>query len=56
MKYTIVMSKKATNNKTEIIYEVNELIKKGWKPQGGINVFYTAVGWIFHQAMIKEED
>ena len=48
MKYTIVNV--PFDKKNEFLDKVNALIKKGWKPQGGI--CYS--NFAFAQAMIKE--
>ena len=46
MEYTITYG----DSLVVIITRVNELIKKGWKPQGGI----CQIMGNFYQAMIKE--
>ena len=54
MKYTVVQE----HDREQLISKVTELIKQGWKPQGGISVSTVApvLGkHIFCQAMIKEE-
>ena len=38
---------------------VDDQIKKGWKPQGGITFFGSTDiegGWIWSQAMIREDE
>jgi hypothetical protein len=37
-----------------LIDKVNELIKQGWKPQGGIVTCGEEVYTVYYQAMIKE--
>jgi hypothetical protein len=37
-----------------LIDKVNELIKQGWKPQGGIAMCGEEVYTVYYQAMIKE--
>lgn len=40
----------------EIINLVNDMIKDGWSPQGGISVIQDSVlGLIMFQAMVKKE-
>lgn len=40
----------------EIINLVNDMIKDGWEPQGGISVIQdSALGPIMFQAMVKKE-
>lgn len=40
----------------EIINLVNDMIKDGWSPQGGISVIQdSALGPIMFQAMVKKE-
>jgi hypothetical protein len=39
----------------ELCFQVNQNIKDGWRPQGGISVDKTAFGTFFRQAMIKEK-
>jgi len=34
--------------------EINEMIKDGWKPQGGLSVVKDGLGTSYCQAMIKE--
>jgi hypothetical protein len=48
MEYTTVQA--SSNN--DLIKKVNELIKQGWKPQGGIGITYGSTP--FYQAMIRE--
>lgn len=41
----------------EIIDLVNDMIKDGWSPQGGISVIQdSALGPIMFQAMVKRKD
>lgn len=41
----------------EIINLVNDMIKDGWSPQGGISVVQdSALGLIMFQAMVKRKD
>ena len=55
MEYTIVIANTLSNLETR----VNEHIKKGWRPQGGItiqrNMQFNNVEYYF-QAMIKENE
>jgi hypothetical protein len=34
---------------------VNEYIRKGWKPQGGVSAFKSGTGSVYVQALIKKE-
>jgi hypothetical protein len=34
--------------------KVNDMIAKGWKPQGGIAVLYIGLTPVYFQAMIKK--
>ena len=38
----------------ELEHEVNKLIKKGWKPQGGVSVIKVGYEYYYTQAIIKE--
>ena len=57
MQYTFI----AAFDKSVLISRVNEKIKEGWIPQGGISITRKhvllggSVGYFFAQAMIKEE-
>ncbi len=58
MEYTIILS---TNSTLDLMSQVNEHIKKGWKPQGGVSVVSHVFLAIDHnpmiaylQAMVKE--
>jgi len=53
MEYQVVTDAETT---AELEKEVNALIKDGWKPQGGVLVYYFAGnGRVYKcQAMIKE--
>ena len=53
MEYTVVQKR----NHDELISDVEELIKQGWKPLGGIAIATIAPMldiFVFCQAMIKE--
>jgi hypothetical protein len=53
MEYTVVVE----HDRDELVKKVVELIKKGWKPLGGIAVSTVAPmlgNYIFCQALIKE--
>ena len=50
MEYTIVFLDNPTIQ--EFIYEVNEMIKKGWKPLGGVVIDVPGVEYL--QAMIRD--
>jgi len=49
MKYTVV----GTRDQSKFEERVNDLIKEGWKPQGGIFIVVDNNGWIYYQAMVK---
>ncbi len=54
MQYTLVTE----NNDEALVRKVTELIRQGWKPQGGIAVGVVAPVLnvhIFCQAMVKEQ-
>ena len=59
MKYTLIFSIELMN---DLIDKVNESIKEGWKPQGGVSstsyvfpdIGSTDATLIYTQAMIKE--
>jgi len=64
MRYKILIQKAGTALKTdferaaeELSHKVNEAIRDGWEPQGGLAVGETAVTEVPHlmQAMIKQE-
>ncbi len=38
----------------KLVAKVNEYIKKGWKPIGGVAVGVSSGPWWYFQAMIKE--
>ena len=44
------------NSAKNLQREVNERIKMGWKPLGGISVSISDTRYIFAQAMVKEDD
>lgn len=53
MKYKVVFGGPGK----EIINLVNDMIKDGWDPQGGISVIQDSVlGPIMFQAMVKRKD
>jgi hypothetical protein len=33
--------------------EINALIRRGWRPQGGVSIVRDNVGLVFCQAMVK---
>ena len=50
MEYKIVYGE----DPRELEEEVNELIRKGWKPQGGVCVLRERNNyWSFYQAMVR---
>jgi len=49
MEYIVV----GTTKQSEFEKRVNDLIKQGWKPQGGIFIVIDNNGWIYYQAMVK---
>jgi hypothetical protein len=51
-KYRIVES----NNRYDLTKEVNDLIERGWRPQGGVSfVYHSAYKETLAQAMVKEQ-
>lgn len=40
-------------NSQELERFVNSLIEQGWTPLGGVAVYQSPAGGIFHQAMVK---
>ena len=36
--------------------KVNELCKKGWRPQGGVSVLSKGCSDYFYQAMVKDDE
>jgi hypothetical protein len=52
MKYYIVES----NNRYDLAIEVNDLIVRGWLPQGGVSfVYHSSHKETWAQAMVKDE-
>lgn len=59
MEYTVITTSSQKNQMQEHIDTVNELIKIGWKPQGGIFIdrvqqTFGGILVFYHQAMIKD--
>lgn len=52
MKYKIVEGKTFASDLEE---KVNELIARGWKPQGGVSTVHYSYVVHYFQAMVKEE-
>lgn len=51
LEYTVVV----TTSIEDLETEVNDLLSKGWKPQGGLSSMnYGATGFEYCQAMIRE--
>jgi len=56
MEYNIVLVSETNENRSRsgLEEEVNQLIKDGWKPQGGIMGYISSGGCHFlYQAMVK---
>ncbi len=51
MEYRIISKK----NENELEREINEMLRKGWKPQGGLVVVDAPDSWIYWQAVIRED-
>ena len=49
MEYQVV----SEQDRSKLETKVNELIREGWKPQGGVCVTGVMARW-FYQAMVKE--
>ena len=49
MKYTVIFHYNFRDFETG----VNDAIKNGWEPQGGVAVFYTPNSITYYQAMIS---
>ena len=55
MDYKVVeVSSDSIGGSQAIEREVNDLIIRGWKPQGGLSAIFTHRGATYFQAMIKE--
>ena len=54
--YTVIKTSNLAANETieDLITKVNDSIKDGWKPQGGVSAVLTPSGPQFYQAMIKD--
>jgi hypothetical protein len=52
VKYTVV----AEHKMDSLIEKVNQLIQKGWEPQGGIATRIAGLQVSLFQAMIREEE
>ncbi len=53
-KYRIIASLEG-NRPEQFLKQVNEALKEGWKPQGGLQVISTpSFNIYFFQAMVKE--
>lgn len=52
MKYTICWQ----SNRSFLEDEVNELIQKGWVPQGGLNLTKAGMYTNYYQAMVKYDE
>ncbi len=50
MKYIIIGQDSSYN----LSVNVNEYMKNGWIPQGGVCVYWAGESTIYYQAMIKE--
>ena len=38
----------------DLRYDVNQAIKKGWRPQGGVHIWTKDTDTLWMQAMVKE--
>lgn len=59
MKYCIVKGEGAplSNALSELTEKVNQKLKEGWEPQGGVAVALTDYEWFYAcQAMIKNDN
>ena len=58
MKYKVISVEHCTKDKAieQLTEQVNELLEKGWRPQGGIAIAQIHAEWfLVAQAMLKKE-